>query len=154
MPVLFHNVAIAYGDFHMQEPLVTVSKDTITEALKVLLDVRNHPILIHCRHGKNWCLPSVLEEYQRFAGAKASASATDMKFIENYDISCLSQCLYSIIKSRSGLLPASQPVVVSRLYSLRQHRSIGKNSIVSPIHRAPKRFCRGSPAPRQHATDV
>ncbi|RZC47395.1 hypothetical protein C5167_040349 [Papaver somniferum] len=96
-------------DAYLNEPFVTVSKDTITEALKVILDVRNHPIMIHCRHGKhrtgcvigclrkmqNWCLPAVLEEYQRFAGAKARP--TDMKFIENYDTSRLSQCLYGII---------------------------------------------------------
>ncbi|XP_026419624.1 tyrosine-protein phosphatase DSP5-like [Papaver somniferum] len=98
-----------FGMEGTKEPFVTVSKDTITEALKVILDVRNHPIMIHCRHGKhrtgcvigclrkmqNWCLPAVLEEYQRFAGAKARP--TDMKFIENYDTSRLSQCLYGII---------------------------------------------------------
>ncbi|KAI3918119.1 hypothetical protein MKX01_041439 [Papaver californicum] len=62
-----------------------VSKDMITEALQVLLDVRNHPILIHCKHGKhrtgcvvgcyrkvkNWCLPCVLKEYQHFCGCKS-----------------------------------------------------------------------------------
>ncbi|KAI3843284.1 hypothetical protein MKX03_013465 [Papaver bracteatum] len=44
---------------------------------------------------KNWCLPAVLEEYQRFAGPKAMP--TDMIFIENYGTSRLSQCLYRII---------------------------------------------------------
>ncbi|RZC83641.1 hypothetical protein C5167_046434 [Papaver somniferum] len=86
----------------------SVSDDTITEAVKVLLDVRNHPILIHCKHGKhrtgcvvgcyrkvkNWCLSCVLKEYQRFAGEKARPS--DMNFIENYDTSsCLGQRFYS-----------------------------------------------------------
>ncbi|KAI3983561.1 hypothetical protein MKX01_000573 [Papaver californicum] len=88
----------------------SVSEDTITEAIEVLLDVRNHPILIHCKHGKhrtgcvvgcyrkvkNWCLPCVLKEYKRFAGDKARP--TDMKFIENYSTnSCLSQSFYSAI---------------------------------------------------------
>ncbi|KAI3853599.1 hypothetical protein MKW98_025116, partial [Papaver atlanticum] len=41
-----------FGMEGTKEPFVTVSKDTITEALKVILDVRNHPIMIHCRHGK------------------------------------------------------------------------------------------------------
>ncbi|MCL7039101.1 hypothetical protein MKW94_009476 [Papaver nudicaule] len=72
-------------------------RDMIDEALKVVLDERNHPILIHCRHGNhrsgivvgcyrklkhNWCLPCVLEEYQRLSGETARRS--DMKFIENY----------------------------------------------------------------------
>ncbi|PIA29819.1 hypothetical protein AQUCO_05800116v1 [Aquilegia coerulea] len=98
-----------------KEPFVNVPKDTITEALKVLLDVRNHPVLIHCKQGKhrtgclvgclrklqNWCLSSVLDEYQHFAGAKARP--TDMKFIELFDVSCLRQCLYSIIYRYQGL---------------------------------------------------
>ncbi|MCL7030442.1 hypothetical protein MKW94_010198 [Papaver nudicaule] len=73
-------------------------KDMIHQALKVLVDERNHPILIHCRHGlhrtgivvgcyrklkHNWSLPCVLEEYQRLAGETARRS--DMRFIENYE---------------------------------------------------------------------
>ncbi|KAI3886037.1 hypothetical protein MKX03_003618 [Papaver bracteatum] len=92
------------------------TKDMITEALEVLLDVRNHPILIHCKHGKhrtgcvvgcyrkvkNWCLPCVLKEYQHFAGVKAGP--TDMKFIENYDASCVSQRFCSTIGYRQQYL--------------------------------------------------
>ncbi|MCL7027821.1 hypothetical protein MKW94_013992 [Papaver nudicaule] len=88
----------------------SVSEDTIAEAIEVLLDVRNHPILIHCKHGKhrtgcvvgcyrkvkNWCLPCVLKEYQRFVGEKARP--TDMKFIKSFNAgSCLSQRFYSTI---------------------------------------------------------
>ncbi|XP_026460281.1 tyrosine-protein phosphatase DSP3-like [Papaver somniferum] len=73
-------------------------KDMITEGLQVLFDERNHPVLIHCRHGnhrtgivagfyrklkQNWCLPCVLEEYERLSGETARQS--DMKFIENYE---------------------------------------------------------------------
>ncbi|KAJ4793808.1 Phosphotyrosine protein phosphatases superfamily protein [Rhynchospora pubera] len=35
-----------------KEPFVKIPEDTIREALKVLLDDRNHPLLIHCRRGK------------------------------------------------------------------------------------------------------
>ncbi|XP_043722722.1 tyrosine-protein phosphatase DSP3-like [Telopea speciosissima] len=97
-----------------KEPFVTNPKDAITEALKVLLDVRNHPVLIHCKRGKhrtgslvgclrklqNWCLSSVFEEYQRFAGVKARVS--DMRFIEMFDVSSLRHCLYSIIYRYQG----------------------------------------------------
>ncbi|KAI3855161.1 hypothetical protein MKX03_022909 [Papaver bracteatum] len=70
----------------------------ITEGVKVLLDERNHPVLIHCRHGnhragivigcfkklkQNWCWPCVLEEYKRLSGETARQS--DIKFIKNYE---------------------------------------------------------------------
>ncbi|XP_018810044.1 tyrosine-protein phosphatase DSP5 [Juglans regia] len=93
---------------------VSIPKDTIMEALKVLVDVRNHPVLIHCKRGKhrtgclvgclrkfqNWCLSSVFEEYQRFAGAKSRV--TDMTFLETFDAMRLRQCLYSIIYQYQG----------------------------------------------------
>ncbi|BAT83530.1 hypothetical protein LR48_Vigan03g040100 [Vigna angularis] len=91
-----------------------ILKDSIMDALKVLIDVRNHPVLIHCKRGKhrtgclvgclrklqNWCLSSVFEEYQRFAGAKSRTM--DLTFIEMFDILSLSQCLYSIIYQYHG----------------------------------------------------
>ncbi|XP_010268318.1 PREDICTED: probable tyrosine-protein phosphatase At1g05000 [Nelumbo nucifera] len=92
-----------------KEPFESIPQDVIMEALRVLLDIRNHPVLIHCKRGKhrtgclvgclrklqNWCLSSVFEEYQLFAGAKARVS--DLRFIEMFDVSCLRQCLYGII---------------------------------------------------------
>ncbi|KAE9456211.1 hypothetical protein C3L33_11880, partial [Rhododendron williamsianum] len=83
----------------MQEPFVNIPEDTIREALKVVLDVKNHPLLIHCNRGKHrtgcivgclrklqrWCLSSVFDEYQRFAAAKARIS--DQRFMELFDVS-------------------------------------------------------------------
>ncbi|XP_038879707.1 tyrosine-protein phosphatase DSP3-like [Benincasa hispida] len=97
-----------------KEPFVSIPKDAILEALKILIDVRNHPILIHCKRGKhrtgslvgclrkfqNWCLTSVFEEYQRFAGMKSRV--TDLQFIETFDIASLRQCVYSIIYQYQG----------------------------------------------------
>ncbi|RZB53335.1 Tyrosine-protein phosphatase DSP3 [Glycine soja] len=98
----------------VQDVSMPVLKDSIMDALKVLIDVRNHPILVHCKRGKhrtgclvgclrklqNWCLSSVFEEYQRFAGAKSRT--TDLTFIEMFDVLSLSQCLYSIIYQYHG----------------------------------------------------
>lgn len=84
-----------------KEPFVNIPDDTIREALKVVLDVRNHPVIIHCKRGKHrtgclvgcyrklqkWCLSSVFDEYQRFAAAKARVS--DQRFVELFDISSL-----------------------------------------------------------------
>lgn len=104
-------------------------------------DIRNHPVLIHCKRGKvwvnanfihdikftwmvkliffffffwvtqhrtgclvgclrklqNWCLASVFEEYQRFAGAKVRVS--DLRFIESFDVSLMSECILGIMYS-------------------------------------------------------
>ncbi|THU60374.1 hypothetical protein C4D60_Mb07t12010 [Musa balbisiana] len=87
-----------------EEPFVNIPEDTILEALRVVLginDVRNHPIVIHCKRGKHrtgclvgclrklqrWCLASIFDEYQRFAAAKARVS--DQMFMERFDISGL-----------------------------------------------------------------
>ncbi|KAG6717596.1 hypothetical protein I3842_04G108600 [Carya illinoinensis] len=85
----------------MLEPFVNIPDNMIHEALKVVLDVRNHPVLIHCKRGKHrtgclvgclrkfqsWCLTSVFDEYQRFAAAKARVS--DQRFMELFDVSSL-----------------------------------------------------------------
>ncbi|CAN6471908.1 unnamed protein product [Victoria cruziana] len=90
-----------FGIEGAKEPFVNIPEDTIREALKVVLDVRNHPILVHCKRGKHrtgcvvgclrklqrWCLSSIFDEYQRFAAAKARVS--DQRFMELFDVSSL-----------------------------------------------------------------
>ncbi|URE14947.1 phosphatase [Musa troglodytarum] len=83
------------------EPFVHIPGERIREALKVVLDARNHPLLIHCKRGKHrtgcvvgclrkhqkWCLSSVFDEYQRFAAAKARVC--DLRFMELFDTSSI-----------------------------------------------------------------
>ncbi|KAF2292331.1 hypothetical protein GH714_019334 [Hevea brasiliensis] len=90
-----------FGIEGYKEPFVNIPEDTIREALKVVLDMRNHPVLIHCKRGKHrtgcvvgcfrklqrWCLSSIFDEYQRFAAAKARVS--DQRFMELFDVSTL-----------------------------------------------------------------
>ncbi|XVF30327.1 hypothetical protein REPUB_Repub16aG0047500 [Reevesia pubescens] len=82
--------------------------------LLLFTDVRNHPVLIHCKRGKhrtgslvgclrklqNWCLSSVYEEYRHSAGIKSRTA--DLRFIETFDITSLRQCLHSIIYQYQG----------------------------------------------------
>ncbi|PIN06306.1 Protein-tyrosine-phosphatase [Handroanthus impetiginosus] len=93
---LFH-----FGVEGSKEPFVSIPEELIRCALEVLLDERNRPILIHCKRGKhrtgclvgclrkwqNWCLASILDEYQRFATDKARVS--DMRFMELFDVSSI-----------------------------------------------------------------
>lgn len=87
-----------FGIKDYKEPIIGISEDDVRDALKILLDIRNHPVLIHCKTGKcptsclvgclrkiqNWCLASVFDEYQRFSGTKAQVS--DLQFIERINI--------------------------------------------------------------------
>ncbi|XP_010549871.1 PREDICTED: probable tyrosine-protein phosphatase At1g05000 [Tarenaya hassleriana] len=100
--------------FGIEGKMDPMPEDTVMDALKVLVDVRNHPVLIHCKRGKhrtgclvgclrkvqNWCISSVFEEYQKFAGLKSRK--TDLRFIQNFDILVLKQCLYSIMYRYHG----------------------------------------------------
>ncbi|KAL4581366.1 hypothetical protein LXL04_017580 [Taraxacum kok-saghyz] len=93
---LFH-----FGIEGTKESFYNIPEDTIREALKVVLDVRNHPLLIHCKRGKHrtgclvgclrkmqrWSLLSIFDEYHRFAAAKARVS--DQRFMELFDASSL-----------------------------------------------------------------
>ncbi|XP_016551869.1 tyrosine-protein phosphatase DSP3 isoform X2 [Capsicum annuum] len=52
--------------------------------------------LVGClRKLQNWCMSAVVEEYKHFAGTKWRE--TDLKFLENYDVSRIRHCLESII---------------------------------------------------------
>ncbi|KAK6499595.1 hypothetical protein TWF481_009960 [Arthrobotrys musiformis] len=67
-----------------KEPFVEVPLDKITRAVSIILDKRNHPILIHCNKGKHrtgcivgclrkiqkWTLCNVFDEYRRFSHPK------------------------------------------------------------------------------------
>ncbi|XP_023533817.1 probable tyrosine-protein phosphatase At1g05000 isoform X1 [Cucurbita pepo subsp. pepo] len=102
-----------FGIESYKEPFVNIPDDMIREALKVVLDDRNHPILIHCKRGKHrtgclvgclrklqrWCLTSVFDEYQRFAAAKARIS--DQRFMELFDVSDLRHLPMSFACSKS-----------------------------------------------------
>ncbi|KAK6919300.1 Atypical dual-specificity phosphatase Siw14-like [Dillenia turbinata] len=103
-----------FGIEGCKEPFVNIPEETIREALKVLLDVKNHPVLIHCKRGKHrtgclvgcfrklqkWCLSSIFDEYQHFAAAKARVS--DQRFMELFDISSLKHLPISFSCSKSS----------------------------------------------------
>lgn len=107
-----HNIRLF--QFGIEGTKETIPEDVITQALRILIDVRSYPVLIHCKRGKhrtgclvgclrklqNWCMPSVLEEYHRFAGTKARG--TDMRFMETYDVLRMRKCLYSLIYQYHG----------------------------------------------------
>eukprot|EP00250_Pteridium_aquilinum_P010407 c19364_g1_i2 orf=276-1160(-) len=97
-----HNIKLfQHGIEGTKEPFVNIPENVIREALKVVLDKRNRPVLIHCRKGKhrtgcligcfrkvqNYALTPIFDEYQRFAGTKARVS--DQQFIELFDVSPL-----------------------------------------------------------------
>ncbi|GBG23833.1 Tyrosine-protein phosphatase SIW14 [Hondaea fermentalgiana] len=81
-----------------KEPFVDIPEHMIRLAVEQLLDVRNHPVLIHCNKGKHrtgclvgclrkaggWNLCSILDEYVRFSAPKSRFM--DQQFIELFDV--------------------------------------------------------------------
>ncbi|CAJ0836020.1 7957_t:CDS:2 [Entrophospora sp. SA101] len=88
-----------FGIAGNKEPFVQIPEDKICDALAVILDRRNHPILIHCNKGKHrtgcligclrklqrWSHTSIFDEYRRFSHPKSRS--LDQQFIELFDTS-------------------------------------------------------------------
>ncbi|KAI3711170.1 hypothetical protein L2E82_41053 [Cichorium intybus] len=88
-----------FGIQNSKNPLMEIQEGKIRDALKVLIDTKNHPVLIHCKRGKhrtgclvgclrklqNWCMGAIHEEYKHFAGNKSRIS--DQMFLETFNIS-------------------------------------------------------------------
>eukprot|EP00127_Corallochytrium_limacisporum_P005299 Clim_evm30s202 gene=Clim_evmTU30s202 len=81
-----------------KEPFTEIDGATMAMSLRVVLDQRNHPVLVHCTKGKHrvgcfcgiirklqrWSLVSIFDEYRRLAGQKTRL--LDQQFIELYDV--------------------------------------------------------------------
>jgi tyrosine-protein phosphatase SIW14 len=88
-----------FGVAGNKEPFVDIPEGIIREALEKLLDVANHPILIHCNKGKHrtgclvgclrkfqkWSMTSIFDEYRRFSYPKSRFM--DQQFIELFEMS-------------------------------------------------------------------
>ncbi|EDK45265.1 hypothetical protein LELG_03444 [Lodderomyces elongisporus NRRL YB-4239] len=95
-----------------KEPFVKISSDLITQAIQIVLDPSNQPILIHCNRGKhrtgclvgvlrrlqNWSKTIIFDEYRKFAAPKERPM--DQQFIELYDDREIKRYCYE-----RGLLP-------------------------------------------------
>ncbi|KAK2072580.1 hypothetical protein P8C59_006927 [Phyllachora maydis] len=79
---------------------------TMKQILRLVLDQQNHPLLIHCNHGKHrtgcvvavvrklsgWDLERVLEEYTTFAAPKVRDC--DVAYITSFQLSALSNNVF------------------------------------------------------------
>ncbi|KAF7946623.1 hypothetical protein EAE96_009618 [Botrytis aclada] len=81
---------------------VDIPEHIMNQIMRISLDKENHPLLIHCNHGKHrtgcaaaiirhvsgWSVQSIVEEYKTFAAPKARD--VDIKYITEYQVSSLS----------------------------------------------------------------
>ena len=79
-----------------KEPFQEMDQSIVLDALRTILDKRNHPILIHCNKGKyrvgvitalirrlqGWNMTSIYDEYARFAGSDRIADEEVNTFYE------------------------------------------------------------------------
>jgi len=89
---------------HVQLPLPahknafsSIPVESMERALSILMDPRNHPVLVHCNKGKHrtgcvigcyrkindWTMADIVEEYKHYAGVKARD--LDEKYIRLFD---------------------------------------------------------------------
>jgi protein tyrosine/serine phosphatase len=75
-----------------------VCDEFIKTALELILDIKNHPVLVCCTSGilqtaplvgclrrlQNWSLTSILDEYRAYAGSKARL--VHQQYIESFDV--------------------------------------------------------------------
>ena len=90
---------------------INISKADMAAALAVILDNRNHPLLIHCNKGKHrtgcvvacfrkcldWDISRVIAEYRQYAGIKARE--LDVEFIKGWDDTQVRMMASSIVRT-------------------------------------------------------
>uniref|UniRef100_A0A0E0BRW9 Tyrosine-protein phosphatase domain-containing protein n=1 Tax=Oryza glumipatula TaxID=40148 RepID=A0A0E0BRW9_9ORYZ len=90
-----------------KDPNVSIPVDAIMGALR-----HRTGCLVGCfRKLQNWCLSSVFEEYHRYAAGKSRLS--DLKFIESFDVNCMTDCLLRLIYHYHGCLQKSKRLAYS-----------------------------------------
>eukprot|EP00474_Spongospora_subterranea_P010389 CRZ10847.1 hypothetical protein [Spongospora subterranea] len=89
---------LKFGVAGNKEPFVDIPSEIFRAALYAVLDVRNHPVLIHCNKGKHrtgclvgcyrkvqkWSMTAVFDEYRRLSHPKSRS--VDQQFIETFKI--------------------------------------------------------------------
>ncbi|KAL2223397.1 tyrosine phosphatase [Thermoascus aurantiacus ATCC 26904] len=91
-----------------KDPNIFTPESTVINVLKILLDRRNHPVLVHCNRGKHrtgcivgcfrkvqgWSIPAIIAEYVKYSEPKSRA--LDINFIESFDHGKLSKLAESV----------------------------------------------------------
>ena len=86
----------------LKVPEDCITRESIVDAMRVLLDPGMRPVLVHCNKGKhrtgtiigllrrlnNWSPAAALTEYRQYAGSKSRA--LDERFITNFDVETIS----------------------------------------------------------------
>lgn len=80
---------------------------------------------------QNWCLSSVFEEYNRFAGAKSRI--TDLRFIETFEVLKLRECLNIIIYQYLGFASKKLRLVYKDENSLKPQLTLVQLCIVEML---------------------
>lgn len=109
----------------------SIPLESMEPALSILMDKRNHPVLVHCNKGKHrtgcvigcyrkingWSMESVLDEYRQYAGAKARD--LDEKYMTALNSDDMLQALGYATKFRGTKplgIPGAQNAVVASLH--------------------------------------
>ncbi|KAG4424498.1 hypothetical protein IFR04_002376 [Cadophora malorum] len=101
---------------------VDITQELMQSIMEVVLDEANHPILIHCNHGKHrtgcavgvirhvarWDVEAILEEYRGYAEPKIRDC--DVKYITSYEVSSL-QNLFTRPRTSSSITDRDRKIL-------------------------------------------
>ncbi|KAJ3180321.1 hypothetical protein HDU87_002200 [Geranomyces variabilis] len=142
-----------FGVAGNKEPFVDIPEETICAALTVLLDRRNHPILIHCNKGKHrtgclvgclrklqhWSHTSIFDEYRRFSHPKSRSM--DQQFIELFDVSRVTfdEDWLPDWPEIEGMAATKRAMI-----SMRQHNAAAPPAVTVPLRRGSESFAQAT----------
>ncbi|PVH84451.1 hypothetical protein DL98DRAFT_410834 [Cadophora sp. DSE1049] len=101
---------------------VEITQELMQSIMEVVLDEANHPILIHCNHGKHrtgcavgvirhvarWDVEAILEEYRGYAEPKVRDC--DVNYITSYEVSSL-QNLFTRPATTSSIIDRDRKIL-------------------------------------------
>jgi len=97
------------------KPWDPIHTSTVQEALELIIDLDNHPVLMCCGMGRHrtgavvgclrklqgWSFASLVDEYQRFTGLKSERSNVEL-MVENFDLTAI---IAKLLERKSQGLP-------------------------------------------------
>ncbi|KNC33700.1 hypothetical protein FF38_03573 [Lucilia cuprina] len=101
-----------------EKPWDPISDSSIEEALELIMDLNNYPVLICCSMGRHrtgavvgclrklqdWSFASLVDEYQRFTGLKGERANVEL-LIENFDLTRIRGILNTKFDEQGRLPP-------------------------------------------------
>jgi tyrosine-protein phosphatase SIW14 len=122
-----------------------ITSETMESILNIVMNPRNHPLMVHCNHGKHrtgcvvaavrrssgWSLQNTLDEYETYAAPKIREC--DVEYITSYQatatsLSTFKTSQFRALRVRSFLRTVVMVAVVMALWAVSGSRLVASSS--------------------------